>query len=62
MNKSLTNTRKDPKHWDRMVWANVIWAASWQNQQNDCALSEDLDQPGHPPGLIRVCLRSALIG
>ena len=30
------------------------WAASWQNQQNDCAPSEDSDQPGHPPSLIRV--------
>ena len=27
------------------------WAASWQNQQNDCAPSEDSDQPGHPPSL-----------
>ena len=26
----------------------------WQNQQNDCAPSEDSDQPGHPPSLIRV--------
>ena len=31
-----------------------IWAASWQNQQNDCAPSQDSDQPGHPPSLIRV--------
>ena len=31
-----------------------IWAASWQNQQSDCASSEDSDQPGHPPILIRV--------
>ena len=31
-----------------------IWAASWQNQQNDCAPSEDSDQSGHPPSLIRV--------
>ena len=30
------------------------WAASWQNQQNDCAPSEDSDQPGHVLGLIRV--------
>ena len=30
------------------------WAATWQNQQNECALSEDSDQPGHPPSLIRV--------
>ena len=26
----------------------------WQNHQNDCAPSEDSDQPGHPPSLIRV--------
>ena len=32
----------------------LIRAASWQNQQNDCAPSEDSDQPGHPPSLIRV--------
>ena len=31
-----------------------IWAASWQNQQNDFAPSEDSDQPGYPPSLIRV--------
>ena len=29
-------------------------AAPRQNQQNDCAPSEDSDQPGHPPSLIRV--------
>ena len=29
-----------------------IWAATWQNQQNGCAPSEDSDQPGHPPSLI----------
>ena len=33
---------------------NVIWAATWQNQQNGCASSEDSDHPGHPPSLIRV--------
>ena len=32
----------------------TIWAATWQNKQSDCAPSEDLDQPGHPPSLIRV--------
>ena len=32
----------------------IIWAATWQNQQNECAPSEDSDQPGHPPSLIRV--------
>ena len=25
-----------------------IWAASWQNQQSDCAPTEDSDQPGYP--------------
>ena len=30
------------------------WTASWQNQQSDCAPSENSDQPGHPPSLIRV--------
>ena len=30
------------------------WAATWQNQQSDCAPSEDSDQPGHLPSLIRV--------
>ena len=29
-------------------------AATWQSQQSDCAPSEDSDQPGHPPSLIRV--------
>ena len=33
---------------------NLKWAAAWQNQQNGCAPSEDLDQPGHPPILTRV--------
>ena len=36
------------------------WAASWQNQQNDCASSEDSEQSGHPPSLIS--LRCALNG
>ena len=30
------------------------WAATWQNQQCGCAPSEDSDQSGHPPSLIRV--------
>ena len=30
------------------------WAATWQNQQNECAPSRDSYQPGHPPSLIRV--------
>ena len=32
----------------------TIWAATRQNQQSDCAPSEDSDQPGHPPSLTRV--------
>ena len=38
----------------------VKWAASWQNQQNDCASSKDSDQPGHLPSLIS--LRCVLNG
>ena len=34
--------------------ANRIRAATWQNQQSECAPSEDSDQPVHPPNLIRV--------
>ena len=33
-----------------------IWAASWQNQQNDCAPSEDSDQPGHSLGAHAILL------
>ena len=32
----------------------IMWAATWQNQQNECAPSEDSDQSEHPPSLIRV--------
>ena len=32
----------------------LIWATTWQNQQSECVPSEDSDQPGHPPSLIRV--------
>ena len=30
------------------------WAALWQNQQNEYVPSEDSDQPGHLPSLIRI--------
>ena len=33
---------------------SYTWAVTWQNQQSDCAPSEESDQPGHPPSLIRV--------
>ena len=38
----------------RMLMSKYNWATSWQNQQNECAPSEDSDQPGHLPSLIRV--------
>ena len=44
--KSCLNLKTDSE--------NQIWAATWQNQQSDYAPSEDSDQPGHPPSLIRV--------
>ena len=34
--------------------SSTIWATSWQNQQNGYAPSEDPEQPGHSPRLIRV--------
>ena len=34
--------------------AKDTWTATWQNQQNESAPSEDSDQPGHPPSLIRL--------
>ena len=34
--------------------SEYTWAATWQNQQNECAPTEDSYQPGHPPSLIRV--------
>ena len=39
---------------DIAVYVDIrIWASTWQDQQNECAPSEDSDQPGHPPSLIR---------
>ena len=32
----------------------TICVETWQNKQNECAPSEDSDQPGHLPSLIRV--------
>ena len=37
------------------IWDVItIWAATRQNQQNEWAPTDDSDQPGHPPRLIRV--------
>ena len=41
-------------YWQNVGKDNYKWAATWQNQQSDCALSEDPYQPGHLPSLIRV--------
>ena len=47
--------------WNQLLWiessevcVKYKWAVTRQNQQSDCAPSEDSDQPGHPPSLIRV--------
>ena len=40
-----------PSSW---LCSKTIWATTWQYQQNECAPSEDSDQPGHLPSLIRV--------
>ena len=37
------------------------WAATWQNQQNECAPSEDSDQPGHAPSLISLRKKKAWV-
>ena len=29
----------------------IIWATTWQNQQNECGTSENSDQPGQCPSL-----------
>ena len=50
--------------WDSNLYFMTIWAATWQNQQNGCAPSEDSDQPGNPPSLIRVfavCMKKAWV-
>ena len=44
-------TRSSPRD---CQMALVVWAGTWQNQQSEFAPSEDSDQPGHPPSLIRV--------
>ena len=62
-NLSWRNARRHKFAWrgsyymylETTKWQKYLeWAASWQNQQNDCAPSEDSDQPGHPSSLIRV--------
>ena len=44
-----------PTQYRLALWGNrILWAASWQNQQCGCVPSEDSDQPGYLPSLIRV--------
>ena len=38
----------------KILYSIYTWAATWTNKQSECVPSEDLDQPGHPPSLIRV--------
>ena len=54
-NEHLTNqTSWQYIHVQNHFNCNCIWAALWQNQQNDCVPSEDSDQSGHPPSLSRI--------
>ena len=43
-------------------FSGIKWAASWQNQKMTFMPSEDSDQPGHPPSLIRVFLSTWHLG
>ena len=43
---------------------SAIQATTWQNQQSECAPSEDSDQPGHLPSMIRdfaVCMKKPCV-
>ena len=50
----VPNLRRQVFLWCGLDVDGNKWAASWQNQQNVFAPSEDSDQPGHPSSLIRV--------
>ena len=71
----MWNSNLRPLHWkscalminpqrtminNTIIYVFIWWAASWQNQQNDCAPSEDSDQPG-PMRLIWVFARRTVI-
>ena len=53
-NGFLSNTEKYQANEHFWTGNNSTWAMIWPNRQNGCAPSEDSDQPGHPPSLIRV--------
>ena len=52
----LLRNHKGNECTNEKLWSyrKLMWASTWQNQQNMCVPSEDSDQPGHPPCLIRV--------
>ena len=47
-------SRTPNQYGDYVLEKKLVRAISWQNQQNDCAPSEDSNQPGYLPSLIRV--------
>ena len=51
---SSSSSRGSPDGFITLLREKNIWATSWKKQQCGCAPSEDSDQPGHPPNLIRV--------
>ena len=61
---SENRTHDRPHVRQRRIWPSYqaqldtmyMWAKTWQNQQNECAPSEDSDQPGHLPSLIESSL------
>ena len=48
------HTAQHQLQWKLILIFMITWAMTWQNQQNECVPSEDSDQPGHLPSLIRV--------
>ena len=54
LKRSSTDSGKFTDRSKMMRNNHGIWITTWQNQQNVCAPSEDSNQPGHPPSLIRV--------
>ena len=54
LQSSFSNIHHITRPVQTLIFIFYIWAATWQNRQSDCAPSEDSDQPGHPPSLIRV--------
>ena len=49
-------------HWQGYLQYRSIYELPHENHQNDCALSEDTDQPRHPGAQTDQSLRCALSG